>query len=75
MEQYTLAYRLPNGAICEFVGRGSTRRDAYYDCIRRVEVQLKPFRRSFDVDQVVRDVAALPSGEQTRVDTDWPSQL
>jgi hypothetical protein len=74
LERYTLAYRLPNGAVRGFVGCGPTRRDAYYDCIRRVEVRLKPFRRNFDVDEVVRDVAALPSGEQARVESDWHSQ-
>ena len=44
MERYTLAYRLPNGVVRGFVGHGSSRRDAYYDCIRRVGVKLQPFR-------------------------------
>ena len=70
----TYAYRLPDGAVRGFVGRGPTRRDAYYDCIRRIVVKLKPFRRNFDGDEVVRDVAALLSGEQERVASDWYSQ-
>ncbi|MDR3634931.1 MAG: hypothetical protein P4L84_14095 [Isosphaeraceae bacterium] len=70
MEQYTLAYRLPNGAVCGFVGRGPSRRDAYYDCIRQIEAKLKPFRRTFDIGEIVRDVAALPSGEPARVESD-----
>jgi hypothetical protein len=74
LERYTLAYRLPDGAVCGFVGRGPSRRDAYYDCIRRVEVKLKPFRRNFDVDEIVRDVALLPSGERERLESDWRSQ-
>ena len=74
MERYTLAYRLPNGAVCGFVGRGPSRRDAYYDCIRRIEVKLKPFRCNFDVAEIVRDVVALPSGERARVESDWHSQ-
>jgi hypothetical protein len=74
MERYTLAYRLPDGAIRGFVGRGPSRRDAYHDCIRRVEVKLKLFGRSFDAGEIVRDVGVLPSGKQARVESDWHSQ-
>jgi hypothetical protein len=74
LERYTLAYRLPNGIVRGFVGHGPSRRDAYYDCIRRVGVKLQPFRCTFDADQVVRDLAVLPSGEQARVESDWHSQ-
>jgi hypothetical protein len=74
LERYTLIYRLPNGAVRGFVGHGPSRRDAYYDCIRRVEVKLKPFRRNFDVDEVVRDIIALPFEEREQVESDWHSQ-
>jgi hypothetical protein len=74
MERYTLAYRLPNGAIRGFVGRGASRRDAYYDCIRRVDVKLSTFRRNFDVDEIIRDLAVLPTGERARIEEDWRAQ-
>jgi hypothetical protein len=74
MERYTLAYRLPDGAIRGFVGRGSSRRDAYYDCIRRVDVKLRPSGYNFDVDAIVRDITGLASGERARVEADWHSQ-
>lgn len=70
MERYTLAYRLPDGAVRGFVGRGPTRRDSNYDCIRQVKAKLKPHRRTFNVDEIVRDIAASPSGEQARVESD-----
>ena len=73
MERYTIAYRLPNGAVRGFVGRGPCRRDAYYDCIRRVEVKLKEFRLNFDVGEIVRNVATLPSGEKAQIESDWHS--
>jgi hypothetical protein len=71
MERYTLAYRLPGGVIRGFVGRGPSRRDAYYDCIRRVDVELKPIGLSFDINDIVRDIALLASGERARVEADW----
>jgi hypothetical protein len=74
MERFKLAYRLRDGEVCGFVGRGSTRRDAYYDVIRRVETRLRPFRRTFDADEVVRDVQELSSGERAGVESDWKSQ-
>jgi hypothetical protein len=74
LERYTLAYRLPNGRVRGFVGHGPSRRDAYYDCIRRVGVKLQPFRRTFDAGQIVRELAVLPSDEQAQVESEWHSQ-
>lgn len=74
MERYTLASRLPDGAVRGFVGRGSSRRDAYHDCTRRVDVKLRPFGRTFDVDAIVRDITAPASGVRARIAADWHSQ-
>jgi hypothetical protein len=74
MERCTFAYRLPHGAIRGFVGRGSSRRDAYHDCIRRVDVKLWPSGYDFDVGAIVCDITGLASGERSTVETDWHSQ-
>jgi len=42
--------------------------------LRGSEVKLKPFRLNFDLDEIVRDIATLPSGEQARLESDWHSQ-
>jgi hypothetical protein len=64
----------PTGPFAGSPAGGSSRRDAYYDCIRRVDVKLRPFGRTFDVDAIVRDSTAPASGERARIEADWHSQ-
>jgi hypothetical protein len=74
LERYTLAYRLPDGAVRGFVGHGLSRREAYYDCVRIVEGNLRPFRSGFDLGDIVRGVADLADAERARVHSDWHSR-